>query len=213
MIRLGISEIIEATGGKLLQGDCGATVSDISTDSRKVGPDSIFIAIKGERFDGNDFIDDAFRNGAAAVLTEREAEGYPGRTVIRVSDTLKAFHELASYYRCKFEIPFVGITGSVGKTSTKEMVACALGARFNVLKNEGNFNNEIGVPLTIFRLEPEHEAAVIEMGMSGFGEIRALTGIVRPKVGIITNIGMSHIEKLGSRQNILRAKLELLEGL
>lgn len=213
MIRLGISEIIEATGGKLLQGDCGATVSDISTDSRKVGPDSIFIAIKGERFDGNDFIDDAFRNGAAAVLTEREAEGYPGRTVIRVSDTLKAFHELASYYRCKFEIPFVGITGSVGKTSTKEMVACALGARFNVLKNEGNFNNEIGVPLTIFRLEPEHEAAVIEMGMSGFGEIRALTGIVRPKVGIITNIGLSHIEKLGSRQNILRAKLELLEGL
>jgi UDP-N-acetylmuramoyl-tripeptide--D-alanyl-D-alanine ligase len=213
MIRFGINEIIEATGGRLLAGDSGLTVAGISTDSRKIIPGSIFVALKGERFDGNDFIADAFKNGAAAVLTGRDPGNFPGKTVIKAEDTLRALHDLASYYRERFEIPFTGITGSVGKTSTKEMVACALGTQFNVLKSEGNFNNEIGVPLTIFRLEPEHEAAVIEMGMSGFGEIRALARIVRPEVGIITNIGLSHIEKLGSRQNILRAKLELLEGL
>ncbi|NLH96479.1 MAG: UDP-N-acetylmuramoyl-tripeptide--D-alanyl-D-alanine ligase [Clostridiaceae bacterium] len=213
MVGLMIDEIMEATHGKILGGDSRVMVADISTDSRKISPGSLFIALKGEKFDGNDFIADAFANGAAAAMTDRDAEEFPGKTVIKVEDTLKALHDLASHYRDRFSIPFVGITGSVGKTSTKDMVACALGARFNVLKNEGNLNNEIGVPLTIFRLEPGHEAAVIEMGMSGFGEIRALTRIVKPKVGIITNIGLSHIEKLGSRQDILRAKLELLEGL
>ncbi|HPV01006.1 MAG TPA: UDP-N-acetylmuramoyl-tripeptide--D-alanyl-D-alanine ligase [Clostridiales bacterium] len=213
MIGLKISEIMEATQGKLQGGDSSVLVGDISTDSRKINPGSLFIALKGERFDGNDFLTEAFANGAVAVMTDREAADFPGRIVIKVEDTLKALHDLALYYRDRFDIPFVGITGSVGKTSTKDMVACALGARYNVLKNEGNLNNEIGVPLTIFRLEPGHEAAVIEMGMSGFGEIRALTRIVKPKVGIITNIGLSHIEKLGSRQDILRAKLELIEGL
>jgi len=213
MIGLKISEIMEVTQGKLQGGDSSVLVGDISTDSRKINPGSLFIALKGERFDGNDFLTEAFANGAVAVMTDREAADFPGRIVIKVEDTLKALHDLALYYRDRFDIPFVGITGSVGKTSTKDMVACALGARYNVLKNEGNLNNEIGVPLTIFRLEPGHEAAVIEMGMSGFGEIRALTRIVKPKVGIITNIGLSHIEKLGSRQDILRAKLELIEGL
>ena len=213
MVGLKISEITEATRGRLLGGDGSLTVAEISTDSRKISPGSLFIAIRGEKYDGNDFIADAFKNGAAAVLTDRDTADFPGKMLIRVSDTLKALHDLASYYRNMFDIPFVGITGSVGKTSTKDMVACALGSRYNVLKNEGNLNNEIGVPLTIFRLEPGYEAGVIEMGMSAFGEIRALTRIVRPKVGIITNIGVSHIEKLGSRQNILRAKLELLEGL
>lgn len=213
MIRLKLSEIIEATGGKLLSGDSSITVAEISTNSRKISNDCLFLALKGERFDGNDFIADAFENGAVAVLTDRDPGNIPGKSLVKVGDTLKALHDIASYIRDRFAIPFIGITGSVGKTSTKEMIACALGAKYNVLKNEGNYNNEIGVPLTIFRLEPGHEAAVIEMGMSGFGEIRALTRIVRPQVGIITNIGMSHIEKLGSRQDILRAKLELLEGL
>ena len=213
MIKLSIKEIIEATGGTLAAGNPEMIVDGISTDSRKVGPGCLFIPLKGENFDGHDFISSAFANGAAAALTHKEVSDCPGKVVIRVSDTIKALHDIASYYRNRFPIPFVGITGSVGKTSTKEMVASALGARYNVLKNEGNLNNEIGVPLTIFRLEPEHEAAVVEMGMSGFGEIRALTSIVRPQVGIITNIGISHIEKLGSRQNILKAKLELLEGL
>lgn len=194
MIRLKLSEIIEATGGKLLSGDSSITVAEISTNSRKISNDCLFLALKGERFDGNDFIADAFENGAVAVLTDRDPGNIPGKSLVKVGDTLKALHDIASYIRDRFAIPFIGITGSVGKTSTKEMIACALGAKYNVLKNEGNYNNEIGVPLTIFRLEPGHEAAVIEMGMSGFGEIRALTRIVKPQVGIITNIGMSHIE-------------------
>ncbi len=212
MIQLTIAEILEATAGVLLSGSSDTAISGVSTDSRKAGPGYIFIPLKGERYDGHDFIDGAFESGAAAALTER---GTPAgdKILIKVGDTLKALQDIAAYYRSKFSIPFVGITGSVGKTSTKDMVACALGAGYNVLKNEGNLNNEIGVPLTIFRLEDCHEAAVVEMGMSGFGEISTLTGIVRPKVGIITNIGISHIEKLGSRQNILKAKLEILEGL
>jgi len=227
MIRLSINEIIEATGGTITgAGNCSAgadsciagvdkdmILTGISTDSRNIDPGCLFIPIKGEKFDGHDFIAGAFENGAAASLTNRDIRNFPGKILIRVDDTLKALHKIAASYRDRFDIPFVGITGSVGKTSTKEMVACALGARYNVLKNEGNLNNEIGVPLTMFRLGTDHEAAVVEMGMSSFGEIRALTGIVRPQVGIITNIGMSHIEKLGSRQNILKAKLELLEGM
>jgi UDP-N-acetylmuramoyl-tripeptide--D-alanyl-D-alanine ligase len=155
----------------------------------------------------------AFENGAAAALSQKPVPDMTNGVVIMVENTLKALQALAERYRSRFSIPFTGITGSVGKTSTKEMVACALGTRYNVLKNEGNLNNEIGVPLTVFRLDESHEAAVVEMGMSGFGEISALTSIVRPKVAIITNIGISHIEKLGSRQNILKAKLEILEGL
>ncbi len=213
MIQLTIAEIMEATGGVLAGGSLDTVISAITTDSRKAGPGHLFVPLKGENFDGHDFISGAFEKGASAVLTQRDLTASDGRTVIKVGDTLKALQDIAAYFRRRFSIPFVGITGSVGKTSTKEMVACALGARYNVLKNEGNLNNEIGVPLTIFRLDAGHEAAVVEMGMSAFGEIRTLTGIVRPIVGIITNIGISHIEKLGTRQNILKAKLELLEGL
>jgi len=213
MIHFNVEEIIKATAGKLA-GIAGNTpITGVSTDSRRIRPGDLFIPLIGENFDGHDFIKPAFENGAAASLTQKETIHFPGKTMIVVKDTLIALQNLAAWYRNSFNIPFIGITGSVGKTSTKEMVACALSGRYNVLKNEGNLNNEIGVPLTIFRLEPEHEAAVVEMGMSGFGEIRALTNIVRPKIGIITNIGISHIEKLGSRQNILKAKLELLEGL
>jgi|LSQX01.1.fsa_nt_gb UDP-N-acetylmuramoyl-tripeptide--D-alanyl-D-alanine ligase len=224
MIQLTIGEIIEATGGVLLKGCAEAFVCGISTDSRKVGHGHLFIPLRGENFDGHDYIWEAFKDGAIAALTEidptdkskaianKDTASAP-LILIKVDNTLKALQDIAAYYRNRFTIPFVGITGSVGKTSTKEMVACALGAGYNVLKNEGNFNNEIGVPLTIFTLEPEHEAAVVEMGMSGFSEIRTLAGIVRPQVGIITNIGISHIERLGTRQNILKAKLELLEGL
>ncbi len=213
MIHFNIEEIAKATTGKLAHiGEVTATTG-VCTDSRKIRPGDLFVPLIGENFDGHDYIKSAFENGAAASLTQKEPVNFPGKTMIVVNNTLTALQKLAANYRSRFSIPFIGITGSVGKTSTKEMVACALAERYNVLKNEGNLNNEIGVPLTIFRLEPEHEAAVIEMGMSGFGEIRALTNIVRPKVGIITNIGISHIEKLGSRQNILKAKLELLEGL
>lgn len=210
---LSIEEIINATGGGIIsKGEC-SSVTGITTDSRKAGPGELFIPLSGERFDGHDFIAKAFEGGACAALTHRDGIEPAGRLLIRVKDTSAALRDLAAYYRSKFNIPFVGITGSVGKTSTKDMVACVLRSRFNVLATSGNLNNEIGVPLTVFRLEDSHEAAVLEMGMSGFGEISRLTAVVRPAVAIITNIGMSHIEQLGSRQNILKAKLEILEGL
>ena len=213
MLQLILDEIIRAMGGKYA-GDTGnAVITGVSTDSRTIRPGDLFIPLIGENFDGHDFIGDAFEKGAAASLTQRVTVNFPGKTVIPVNDTLKALQDLAACYRSRFDIPFIGITGSVGKTSTKEMVACAIGARYNVLKNEGNLNNEIGVPLTIFRLEDGYEAAVVEMGMSAPGEISALAAIVRPRVGIITNIGISHIEKMGSRSNILKAKLEILDGL
>lgn len=229
MFQISIDEIVKATGGRMaLPGGgtgkayagaetCEASgdmiITGISTDSRKIQPGDLFIPLIGENFDGHDYITTAFENGAAAALSQKPVADFPDRTVISVGNTLKALQAIAACYRSKFSIPFTGITGSVGKTSTKEMVACALGTRYNVLKNEGNLNNEIGVPLTVFRLDESHEAAVVEMGMSGFGEISALTSIVKPRVAIITNIGISHIEKLGSRQNILKAKLEILEGL
>lgn len=211
MLELSIKEIIEATGGHLVSGDVETIITGISTDSRNVNKGCLFIPLVGERFNGHDYIHKALEEGAEAVLSQEEKSAN-GRGLIRVSDTSKALRDIAAYYRRKFSIPFVGITGSVGKTSTKDMIASAA-SKLNVLKTEGNLNNEIGVPLTIFNLDSTHEAAVLEMGMSGAGEISRLTAIIRPDVAVITNIGMSHIEKLGSRQNILKAKLEVLEGL
>lgn len=213
MLELKCGEILLATGGKLLSGNKETVFKNISTDSRKIKPGDLFIPIVGEKFDGHDFIDASFDSGASGALTQKDTVASEGKTLIKVENTLKALQDVARFYRGRFRIPVVGVTGSVGKTSTKDMVASVLGKRFNVLKTEGNFNNEIGLPLTLFNLENCHEAAVIEMGMSGFGEIGRLTRIAAPDIAIITNIGMSHIEKLGSRENILKAKLEILEGL
>jgi UDP-N-acetylmuramoyl-tripeptide--D-alanyl-D-alanine ligase len=206
-------EILDATGGSLLAGNHDLKINNISTDSRKISEGDLFIPLIGDRFDGHDYINSSLEAGAAAVLTSKAIDPVENRTIIKVDDTLKALGQVAAYYRKRFDIPFVGITGSVGKTSTKDMIASVLSQGFKILKTEGNFNNEIGLPLTVFNLSNEHEAAVIEMGMSGFSEISRLTAIVKPKVAVITNIGVSHIEKLGSRQNILKAKLEILEGL
>lgn len=213
MQKLECSEILKATEGRLLSGNTSSFIENISTDSRKIKKGDLFIPLAGERFDGHDFIAEAFEKGALAVLTHKDIKPIDDKVIIRVGNTSKALRDLAAYYRGKFEIPFIGITGSVGKTSTKDMVASVVSQAFNVLKTEGNFNNEIGLPLTMFNLDSTHEAAVIEMGMSGFGEIRRLTSITRPNVAIITNIGISHIEKLGSRENILKAKMEIFEGL
>lgn len=213
MQNISVSEIVEATNGFLVSGDGEKIITRISTDSRKIDTGCLFIPLVGERFDGHDFIIKAFECDAAAVLTHKKGIRNDTKCVIQVDDTSKALRDIACYYRKKFEIPFIGITGSVGKTSTKDMVASVVSRKFNTLKTEGNLNNEIGVPLTIFNLELQHEAAVLEMGMSGPGEIGRLTAIIKPDIAIITNIGMSHIEKLGSRQNILKAKLEILEGL
>ena len=213
MQNLRCEEIIQATNGVLISGSKHVEFTNISTDSRKIDCGDLFIPIVGERFDGHEFINQSLEAGASACLTHKLTAPVEGKTIIKVENTLKALGDIARYYRGKFKIPVIGITGSVGKTSTKEMVASVLGQRFNVLKTEGNFNNEIGLPLTIFKLDAFHEGAVIEMGMSGFGEISTLSSIARPDVAIITNIGLSHIEKLGSRQNILKAKMEILDGL
>ncbi len=185
--------------------------SGVCTDSRKITPDSLFIALSGENFDGHAFAAKALEDGAAAVIVEKDC-GFGDRQIL-VKNTRLALLDLAGYYRSLFKIPVVGITGSVGKTTTKEMIHAVMSSKYNTLKNEGNLNNEIGVPLTLFRLEPCHEAAVIEMGMSGFGEISRMTAAVKPDVAVISNIGVSHIEKLGSREGILRAKLEIMESM
>ena len=183
----------------------------VCTDTRKITDGCLFIAIKGENFDGHDFAAKAIESGAEAVIVEKDC-GLEERQIV-VESTRQALLDLAGYYRSLFNIPVIGITGSVGKTTTKEMVHAVMSSKYNTLKNEGNLNNEIGVPLTLFRLEKTHEAAVIEMGMSNFGEISRITKAVKPDVAVISNIGVSHIENLGSREGILKAKLEILEGM
>lgn len=206
-------EILDAVNGVLISGDSEAEFTNITTDSRKITRGDFFIPLVGEKFDGHDYVNASFEQGAAGCLIHKDISCDKNKVVIKVEDTLSALRKLATYYRQKFDIPFVGITGSVGKTSTKDMVSSVLKKKYAVLKTQGNFNNEIGVPLTVFNLEASHEVAVVEMGMSGFGEISRLTSIVKPDIAIITNIGLSHIEKLGSRQNILKAKMEIFEGL
>ena len=207
-----IRELLAATKGELLREyeNLQDTISAVETDSRSIHPGSLFIPLTGDRFDGHSFISAALKDGAAGCLTVREPEEYlPGKFYIRVADTQKALGDLARFYRHKFSIPCIGITGSVGKTTTKDMVATVLGERFNVLKTEGNFNNEVGLPLTLFRLDSSIEVCVLEMGMNHFGEIDYLSSIAEPDVAVITNIGDAHIENLGSRANILKAKCEI----
>ena len=207
-------EICAAVGGTLLQ-DSGAPVTGVTTDSRAVQPGQLFIPLVGERFDGHAYISKALEGGAAGCLTAREPETLlPGKLYIRVADTRLALKALASWYRNEFDLPVVQVTGSAGKTTTKEMIASVLSQRYNTLRTEGNFNNDIGAPLTLLRLMPEHQAAVIETGMNHFGEIRYLGEMVRPDIAVITNVGDAHIENLGNtRQGILRAKCEIFENL
>ena len=207
-------EICAAVGGTLLQ-DSSAPVTGVTTDSRAVQPGQLFIPLVGERFDGHAYISKALDGGAAGCLTAREPETLlPGKLYIQVADTRLALKALASWYRNKFDLPVVQVTGSAGKTTTKEMIASVLSQRYNTLRTEGNFNNDIGAPLTLLRLMPEHQAAVIETGMNHFGEIRYLGEMVRPDIAVITNVGDAHIENLGNtRQGILRAKCEIFENL
>ena len=207
-------EICAAVGGTLLQ-DSGAPVTGVTTDSRAVQPGQLFIPLVGERFDGHAYIAKALEGGAAGCLTAAAPETLlPGKLYIQVADTRLALKALASWYRDKFDLPVVQVTGSAGKTTTKEMIASVLSQRYNTLRTEGNFNNDIGAPLTLLRLMPEHQAAVIETGMNHFGEIRYLGEMVRPDIAVITNVGDAHIENLGNtRQGILRAKCEIFENL
>lgn len=189
-------------------------ISVVSTDSRNITPGCLFLPWVGEQFDGHNFIDAALDAGAAGCLCAKLPQDIrPDKFYIKVADTRLALRDMASAYRDKFDIPFVQITGSVGKTTTKEMIAAVLGAKLNVLKTPENFNNDIGTPLTLFGLSPEHQAAVIETGMNHFGEIEYLGAMVRPDIAVISNIGDAHIEYLGSRGGILKAKCEIFEHL
>ncbi len=208
MQSLTTEEIIKATGGTLIGG--GETViKGISTNSREIKEGELFIPLVGDKFDGHEFIRAAFELGASAALTSKETELFIGKTIIRVKDTKKALGAIATYYKEKHNVTTIAVTGSVGKTTTKDMVYSVISQKYNTLKTAANFNNDIGLPLTIFRLEKEHEAAVLEMGMNHFGEIDYLASIGKPDAAIITNIGESHIENLGSREGIFKAKMEI----
>lgn len=215
---MNVKNIIKVTNGKLIIGNEELECENFSKDTRTIQKGDIYLGIKGEKFDGNAFWKQALDNGADAVIiqdievTEEEKVKYSNKTIILVQDTLKALYEIAKYKRSLYDIPVVAITGSVGKTSTKDMIASVVNTKFKTLKTEGNNNNNIGLPFTILRLK-DHEAMVVEMGMNHFGEISLLTDIAKPTLAVITNIGTSHIGNLGSRENILRAKLEILEGM
>ena len=215
-----VKEIIQATKGELIQGNLEDNCENFSKDTRIINQGDTYIGIKGENFDGNLLWEESLKKGAKTVILQgidfekQILELYKDKNIIKVKDTIKAIADIALYKRNLYgnDFPIVGITGSVGKTSTKDIIASVLSQKYKTLKTQGNYNNTIGVPFTIFNLK-DHEAAVIEMGMDQLGQISKLTKIARPKISVITNIGTSHIGNLGSRENILKAKLEILEGM
>lgn len=216
--KLNVKDILNVTNGKLLIGEKQEFCENFCRDSREIKKGDIYLGIKGEKINGSIYFEEAFENGAKGVIlqdiiiTEEQIKKYQNKFIILVENTIDAMQKIAEYKRNLYNIPVVAITGSVGKTSTKDMIASVVEKRFNTLKTEGNYNNHIGVPLTIFRLK-EEEALVIEIGMNHLGEISKLTKIAKPTVAVITNIGTAHIGNLGSRENILKAKLEILERL
>ena len=211
---LTLANIARVTGGRYSGPDSelATEVQSITTDSRKATEGSLFVAIKGERVDGHKFIPQVIEAGATAVLSEQDLGQQPYPYIL-VESTLQAVKDIAEFYRQQLGLPVVGIVGSVGKTSTKEMTCSVLSQRYDVLKTEGNFNNELGVPLTIFRLREHHQLAVLEMGISHFGEMHRLTKIARPDTVIMTNIGYAHLENLKTRDGILKAKSEVFDFL
>ena len=215
---LTVEDIIEVCNGKLICGDKDTVLTEFCQDTRKIKPGDVYVGIKGEHHNGNDIYEDALEKGAVVcilqgiIIPDNIPQRYPNRSIILVDDTIRALQKLAAFKRSMYDIPVVAITGSVGKTSTKDIVASVMSKEYNVLKTEGNYNSQLGVALTVLRLK-NHGAMVVELGMSDLGEISRLTNIVKPTVAVITNVGTAHIGILGSRENILKAKLEILEGL
>ena len=213
-----IKNIVTCTGGKLITGNENLVSKTFSKDTRTIKNGDLYIGIKGENFDGNVFWKKALDNGAMGVIVqniefdEQDIKTYQDKAIIQVEDTLQALYKLASYKREIYNIPVIAITGSVGKTSTKDLVANVVAQKYNICKTIGNNNNNIGMPFTILNAPNDIEAFVLEMGMNHFGEIHLLSEIAKPNICIITNIGTSHIGNLGSRENILKAKLEILDG-
>lgn len=222
-MKLSVDEILKATGGKLIQGnpvvrgDPSEIVTNISTDSRKIQKGEFYLALKGKRFDGHQFVEEVSKKARGVIIenlnSEKILKQNPSLLGILVPDTLKALGDIALAWRQKFNIPVIAITGSSGKTSTKEMLSLFLSTKGNVCKTEGNLNNLIGLPLTLFTLNESHQFAVLEMGMNAFGEIRRLTHIAKPTIGLITNVGAAHLEGVGSLDGVAKAKGELFEEL
>lgn len=214
MIKLTLDEIIEAVHGEIISLGNACEYTSVSTDSRNINDKSIFIALKGDNFNGNKFVIDAISKGALLCIVDEvlfDADKAKTCTIIKVEDTREALKGLAKYYREKLDIKIVGITGSTGKTTTKDLLAAFLGYKYKVFKTKGNFNNEIGLPLMIFQLDESYDIAVLEMGMSNLNEIHNLAKIAAPDIALITNIGISHIENLKTRENILKAKMEITD--
>jgi UDP-N-acetylmuramoyl-tripeptide--D-alanyl-D-alanine ligase len=208
-----LSDVIEAVRGELVQGSSNIEISGVSIDSRSIKPGDLFLAFPGERVDGHDFLEQVFDQGAAAAVISHPVNFQSRAALIMVDDPLKALQDLAYYYRQLYNIPVVAVTGSTGKTTTKDLIAGVLEQRFKVLKTSGNYNNEIGLPLTLLQLNHSHQIAVLEMAMRGRGQIAALCELSCPQVGVITNIGKTHLELLGSHEAIALAKGELLQAL
>lgn len=214
MAEFSTSEVCSSTEGQIIKSDGNVLFSGICTDTRSVKAGDLFIALQGDQFDGHDFAAQALLNGAAGVVVQRsDLCGLGEGTVFLVKDTRKALQNLAAFHRRRFQLPVIAITGSNGKTTTKDLTASVLASRFHVLKTEGNFNNEIGLPLTLLNLTEDHDVAVVEMGMRGLGEIAELAQIGEPTAGIITNVGETHMELLGSLENIATAKSELVSAI
>lgn len=211
-----LDEILQATGGTAVK-TAATKFADVVTDTRKIEPGVLFLALKGERFNGEDFAADALKKGAAGVLVStafpQEKLSELTGTVIEVKDTLHAYQLIAHFWREKFDLPVIAITGSNGKTTTKDLTAAVLSARGPALKTQANFNNEVGLPLTLLALREEHTAAVVEIGMRGLHQIEAMAPIADPSIGIVTNVGETHMELLGSIENIARAKGEMVEAI
>lgn len=207
-----VEEIVALTGGRLLQGSPETPVSGFAYDSRQVRPGDCFVAMPGERVDGHDFAASAAAAGAACILAARPVEA-PGAAVVEVPDPLLALGQLGRAHRQRFSLPVVGVTGSVGKTTTREMVASALSARLRVFRTPGNLNSEVGLPISLMDLDETHQVAVLEMAMRALGEITYLASIALPDIGVVTNVGETHLELLGTVENIALAKSELVRTL
>ena len=212
MEKVKISDIVKWTEGVLENSKSDFLIRGISTDTRKLKKGEVFVALKGENFDGHDFVEEAFTKGAICAVV-KENFNLPGKTLIKVKDTLKGLGDIAKGYRKRFNLKVIGITGSDGKTTTKEIVGKILSSKYNTVVSEKSYNNQIGLPLTLFKLSPNTEFCVVEMGMNRKGEIDYLSQIALPSIGVITNIGYAHIGFFKNRKEIAEAKSELLKNL
>ena len=214
MYDLYVKDIIRLCNGKLLNGNLDIILGDFCIDTRTIKKNDVYVGIRGEVFDGNKFYRDAIDNGASVCILDSVESDYQfgDVTVVLVDDTLKCVQELARYKRSLYDIPVIAVTGSVGKTSTKDIIASVVSLKYKTCKTIGNYNNHLGVPLTILSMKDD-EALVVEMGMNHLGEISLLSDIAKPTISVITNVGTAHIGNLGSRENILKAKLEILDGM